>query len=194
MTIEYSNKFRKILFDKISNLSTTEHEEIFKMVKSNDISFTQNKNGIFFNISTIDDCVIEEIDNFVTYCMSNKTILDEYDKKLNECKINNNFDNIIPAAYVDAPCLYLDHAVKINDDEWVCLSSIDSKKIQKITNFVEKMAVDREKIGKKKMNVKFHNARKKYAKRVYNTDKRFGSNDDSVEIESELTKESYNKI
>jgi hypothetical protein len=190
---KYSNKFRKILFDKITNLSNTEHEEIFKMVKNSSTSFTQNKNGIFFNISSVDDILIDEIDKFVSYCMNNKSILDEYDKKLNECKINNNFENIIPAAQGinhndNIENIYVEHSVKIKEDEeWICLQSIENKKMQKIINFVEKMAADHEKIGKKKMNVKFHNARKKYSKRIM-TDKRFGDGN-----EDDITELSYDR-
>jgi hypothetical protein len=174
MTINiYNNKFRKLLFEKIINLSITEHEEIFKMIKLNDINFSQNKNGIFFNLSTIDDKVIKEIHNFVGYCITNKTELDKYENKLNECKINNNFENIMPIL-PKQPCL-IEYSVKTKDidDNWNILNSIDSKKLAKIAIFVEKMGTDRDKIGKKKLNVKFHNARKKYSKKIFN-DKRLG--------------------
>jgi hypothetical protein len=38
--------------------------------------------------------------------------------------------------------------------------------MEKISNFVEKINQDKDKVGKKKVNVKFHNARKKYSKKV----------------------------
>jgi hypothetical protein len=175
---KYSNKYRKILFDKIINLSETEHEEIYKIIRDNDISFTQNKNGIFFNLSTIDDELIDEIDKFVVYCLNNKTILDEYDKKLNECKINNNFDNIIPSNESDQ---FMEHSVKSSkeDEEWMCLSTLENRKMQKIQVFIDKMSTDRDKIWKKKMNVKFHNARKKYSKKIM-TDKRIDNEDNEL--------------
>ena len=147
----YSNKYRKILFEKINNLSTTEHEEIYKMISNYNVEFTQNKNGIFFNISNVDDRLIEEINKFVFYCMGNKTILDEYDKKLNECKINNNFETIIPAQPALNLPSYVESSFKTRDKDWECLGTLDTKKIQSISMFVDKMAVDREKIGKKKL-------------------------------------------
>lgn len=97
----YTNKQKKKLFDKITFLSKTEHEEIFKLIKkyneqnTNQIYFSKNKNGVFFNLSDINDIVCNEIENFVNYCIENKKILDDYDKKLNECKINNNYNNLI---------------------------------------------------------------------------------------------------
>ena len=92
----YSNKYKKLLFEKINSLSSTEHEEVFKIIKSNNINYSKNKNGVFFNISNIHDDIVKHIDEFVLFCVSNKKELDEYDKKLNECKLNNNFQNIMP--------------------------------------------------------------------------------------------------
>ena len=169
MSKQYNNKFRKVLFEKINDLSITEHEEIFKIIHSHKVTFTQNKNGVFFNITDIDDHIIEEMDKFIKYCIGNKTILDEYDKKLNECKINNNFETIMPQGnggcdeYVPG---LMEHSIKTKEEEWSCASNLDIKKLHKITTFVEKMSTDRDKIGKKKMNVKFHNARKKYSKKI----------------------------
>ena len=83
--MNYNNKFRKMLFEKINTMTKTEHEEIFKIIKekNKDIPYSKNKNGIFFNLSSIDDNTIHDINNFVNYCISNKQELDDYDKKIN---------------------------------------------------------------------------------------------------------------
>ena len=159
----YNNKFRKSLLEQISSLSSTEHGEIFKMLRNHGINFTQNKNGIFFNLTALDDSLVEEIYNFVSYCVSNKKQLDEYDKKLNECKLNNNFETILN--------IPLDKMEKFDDklpekNEWSCIDTMQSSKTQRLVNFIEKMSLDKEKIVKKKANVKFYNARKKYAKKT----------------------------
>ena len=164
----YTNKFRKMMFDKINRLSSTEHEEILKIIKVHGVDFTQNKNGIFFNISALDDEVIEDIDKFVTYSLNNSKELDEYDKKLNECKISQSIDNLVPSRLNDISYYNDVNSIKIKDEsksEWSYLHSIDEKKMANITNFVEKMNQDRDKIFKKKVNVKFYNAQKKFSKR-----------------------------
>ncbi len=161
--MSYNNKFRKNLLEQISSLSSTEHGEIFKMIRTHEVNFTQNKNGVFFNLSVLDDTLIEEIHNFVSYCVSNKKQLDEYECKLNECKLNNNFDTILN--------IPLDKMEKfeqnpVQKEDWSCLNNLQSSKTQRLVNFIEKMSLDKEKVVKKKANVKFCNARKKYAKRT----------------------------
>lgn len=179
---KYTNKHKKQLFEKINILSKTEHEEIYKIVKKHDnITFSKNKNGIFFNLSDINDEMYEELDNFVTYCINNKKDLDDYDKKINECKINNNYNNII---HINLDTMPQEHALieKMEFEDWnkiIC----DSKSILKVSTYVEKLMTDRDKIGKKKINVKFNNAKKKFAKKIYN-EKKFDS-DGSKDLELE---------
>jgi len=181
----YTNKHKKQLFEKITNLSKTEHEEIFKIVKKNaEINFSKNKNGVFFNLSDISDSMYEELDNFVTYCINNKKNLDDYDKKINECKINNNYNNIINANNLDFNLQENILIEKMLLEDWNNIIS-DSKSIQRVTSYVEKLMNDRDKILKKKTNVKFNNAKKKFAKKTYN-DKKFESDLKDLEQENYL--------
>jgi hypothetical protein len=140
-------------------MTRTEHEEIFKIIKDNNssISYSKNKNGVFFNLSSLDDPTIDKINTFVNYCISNKQELDDYDKKINECKIHNSYANIVS----DIPKIKSD-----NFEDWNNLINNDSKSIQKITTFIEKVMNDHERILKKKINQKFSNAKKKYSKKV----------------------------
>jgi hypothetical protein len=185
--MKYSNKYKKALFEKISSLSSTEHEEILKIIKGKDINFSQNKNGVFFNLSVLEDDVIEYINNFVEFCLSNKKDLDEYDKKLNDCKINNNFDTIMNISLDKMEKLDEEEFLnKDKDDGWESINTLSSKKTQRIINFIEKMTNDKDKCVKKKTNVKFHNARKKYSKKVYN-DRRY----DDTGLDGDLYREDF---
>lgn len=162
METPYNNKFRKALFEKINNMTKTEHEEIFKIIRSssNNANYSKNKNGVFFNMSTLDSNIIEKVDNFVNYCMNNKKDLDDYDKKINECKINNNLVHIIPRGLEDVT-----KPILSQQEDWSDVTC-EPKSIQKITQFIEKLMADHEKIGKKKVNQKFSNAKKKYSKKA----------------------------
>lgn len=184
---KYTNKNKKQLFEKINTLSKTEHEEIYKIVKkNNDITFSKNKNGIFFNLSDINDSMYEDLDNFVTYCINNKKNLDDYDKKINECKINNNYNNII---HINLDTLPQEHALieKMELEDWNKII-LDSKAIQKVSTYVEKLMNDRDKICKKKNNAKFNNAKKKFAKKIYSEKKI------DVDVSKDLEIESYLKL
>ena len=89
---------RKLLMQRIQDLGATEHEEIFKMLSARDVDHTRNSNGIFVNLSAVSDDLLGEISRFVAFCMENKSSLDEYDKRLNECKFNQNYDYCMSAA------------------------------------------------------------------------------------------------
>ncbi len=171
---KYSNKQKKLLFEKINKLSKTEHEEIYKILlkfnssdKENNICFTRNKNGVFFNLSSIGDDLYVELDNFVNYCISNQKNLDDYDKKINECKINNNYNNIIHINFESLPKEHNELKRIANENQdWNSILT-DAKSIQRISTYVEKLMTDKDKVGKKKVNIKFNIAKKKFAKKVY---------------------------
>lgn len=156
-----TNKEKKLLYDKINLLSKTEHEEIYKIINlESTIRFSRNRNGVFFNLSEINEELYEKLDNFVDFCLTNKKYLDDYDKKINECKVSNNYNifNISTEGCVDQ------ESEKLNED-WNGMLS-DPKSVQRITSYIEKLVADKDNTGKKKLNIKFNNAKKKFSKRV----------------------------
>lgn len=158
---DYNHKYKRALFDKINSLSFTEHEEILKIISKHDIPFSKNKNGVFFNLSTLTDPILKEIDEFVVYCVSNKKELDEYDKKLNECKLNNNFYTMLPQRHNLS-----DMGKKKEEAPTWNHVPIDDVQMEKFVKFVDRFHQDRDKVGKKKAHLKYNAAKKRYAKRV----------------------------
>ena len=63
---------RKRIIDSIKNLNLFEHQEIFKIIKKQNIKYSENSNGIFINMNKLSEKTIIEIDTFITYCNSNK--------------------------------------------------------------------------------------------------------------------------
>lgn len=179
MEPSYNNKFRKVLFEKINGMTRTEHEEIFKIIKDNNknMTFSKNKNGIFFNLSTLYEKTIDEINKFVNYCISHKQELDEYDKKINECKINNTFNHIVSLDTLPK------QKPQDSMEDWNNMIGTETKTIQKISTFIEKIMNDHDRIGKKKINQKFSNAKKKYSKKVC-AEKKFET-EDHVELRND---------
>ena len=168
----YTPKQKKQIFEKINSLSSTEHEEIYNIIqKRGNIPFTTNKNGVFFNLTALDDDLIHEIERFVGFCLTNNKGLDEYDRKLNECKttqkniISVSLDNIVDMRTNNTALPINNSLSLVSNNEPV----IDNKNAAKIVNFIERLYAD--KTQKKKMNMKFHNAKKKYAKRVVSESK-----------------------
>lgn len=173
--MSFTNKDKKLLFEKISTLSRTEHEEIFKIIKDK-TSYSKNNNGVFFNMSSLPSDIIDEIKKFVDYCLSNKKDLDDYDKKINDCKMNNNL-RVLNITLQD-----LNKTVVPQPDveDWTALAN-ETKSSQRVLAFVESVITDRDKTAKKKVNLKFTNAKKKYAKRApdrkYDSDTELGKDE-----------------
>jgi hypothetical protein len=50
---EEIDKIRKYIIDKSKILKKYEHIEIFKIIRKDNINFTENNNGIFINLNKI---------------------------------------------------------------------------------------------------------------------------------------------
>jgi hypothetical protein len=182
-----SSRRKKQLLENINRLTNTEHDEIFKVMKMHHIPFTQNKNGVFFNLLHVDDGIIEIIGNFVDFCLKNKTELDEYDKKINECKISNKYDVIVNKnndtdSFAKSLDLVLIEETKA--DDWQTIAA-DIKSSEKLTALVVLLETNLEKIHKKKANSKFITAKKRYSRKLVSDKK------NEAELMSNLIEESY---
>lgn len=168
---KYNSIQKKQLFEKINSLTSTEHDEIYRMIVEYSVNATKNKNGVFFNLSSLDDVIVNKIDKFVSYCVNNKQHLDEYDKKLNECKLNNKYAKVVNMN------IKLENMVaekEVTNDDWSKVE-LDNKSVTKITNMIQKFNEDRDKLHVKKVNSKFINAKKRFNKKPLSSssDKKF---------------------
>lgn len=163
----YSITEKKKIQENIGLLSSTEHEEIYKILIENEknIEFTKNNNGVFFNLSIVSNKTIYLIENFINYCLSNKKELDEYDKKINQYKIEKPPIHM-KLEDLNKNIVSADDTKEIGDSSWSELVS-DTKSIKRIANYIENVLDDHEKtVNKKKTTVKFNTKRKKYSKKV----------------------------
>ena len=58
---------------EITKLNKLEHIEIFKILKNNNIIYTENVNGIFVNMKNLDINTLNDIIKFINY-VKNKNI------------------------------------------------------------------------------------------------------------------------
>jgi hypothetical protein len=83
---------KKELIDKISKLNNKEKEHILKLFISNDIQYTKNMNGYFFNLSTADinEKFLQQVANSISLIEKNRNVLQELDQNrefmLQQCK------------------------------------------------------------------------------------------------------------
>tara|TARA_X000000368_G_C22571312_1_gene510862 strand:- start:38 stop:364 length:327 start_codon:yes stop_codon:yes gene_type:complete len=60
------NKLQRIK-NEITKLDKIHHLKIFKLLKDNEVKFSENRNGIFINMATIDENTIKLIENALIY-------------------------------------------------------------------------------------------------------------------------------
>jgi hypothetical protein len=73
----------KNICEKIEKLSKEKHIEILKILKKDKINITENNNGCFINMNTIDDTTIKNIEKYVSF-------LKHKEKELSEQEIKKN--------------------------------------------------------------------------------------------------------
>jgi len=85
MEISIPNFKQKIILkNDIDNLTKLEKIEIFKIIYKNNEKFTENKNGIMFDLNKCCSVTIESIQKLLNYSNDNKKELEQKDEN---CKI-----------------------------------------------------------------------------------------------------------
>ena len=77
MDTDINNEYLKELKDKIMNLQENEHYEFLKILYKHNYAFSENKNGIFINMTKLSKEVIKDINIYLEFCKENKKRLDE---------------------------------------------------------------------------------------------------------------------
>lgn len=65
-TAEYDE--RKKLLDEIRTLSKSELEEIYRILKTSKAEFSENSNGVFFDLCKLPAEIFIEIQKFMEFC------------------------------------------------------------------------------------------------------------------------------
>jgi hypothetical protein len=74
---------RKIFLEQLTILSRSELEEIFRIIRrSNDI-FSENTNGIFFDVIALKIDTFQKLQEFMSYCLQNRSEQDDRTKEMN---------------------------------------------------------------------------------------------------------------
>lgn len=71
----------KSLRDKIELLTIFNQTEIFRIMFTNKVTFSENKNGVFINLTYVDADVIEKISEYIVYVSKQESHLNEVEDK-----------------------------------------------------------------------------------------------------------------
>jgi len=73
----------KYIQANITKLCQTEIDEVFKILHSNNSSYTQNNNGVFVNLNWIDDIALNKIHNYILFCLRSQTEINKHEMMKN---------------------------------------------------------------------------------------------------------------
>ena len=79
---------KKKLIEISKNLSKIEYFEIFNIIKQDNCQYSENKNGIFINLSNVSENTIDKIFNFINFIKHKKEDLVKHEEIINYAKKN----------------------------------------------------------------------------------------------------------
>ena len=80
---------RKRIFENIKVLVKSEHEEIFRIIRKTKENYTENSNGIFFDLATVSDETFNQIKEYLDFCLKTRQEDAERLKELETIRIQN---------------------------------------------------------------------------------------------------------
>jgi hypothetical protein len=69
--MELSNKdydLRKQMLSDLKLLSKTEYMKVFELIKKSKVEYSENSNGIFFDLSKVAEDVFQELSLYLEFC------------------------------------------------------------------------------------------------------------------------------
>lgn len=72
---------RKRIFDSIKTLVKPEQESVFRIIRKTKESYTENSNGIFFDLSSISDDTFLQIKDYLDFCLKTRQ---DHELRVNE--------------------------------------------------------------------------------------------------------------
>jgi hypothetical protein len=72
---------RKQLLEEIKLLSKLEQEGIFRILKNTNSSYSENSNGIFFDVCKLDSGAFDQIRQFLDFCNQNRQSFEDREKE-----------------------------------------------------------------------------------------------------------------
>jgi hypothetical protein len=83
---------RKQLLDEVKNLSTEEYYELFRILKKYNVDYSENSNGIFFDLASVSQEVFDKIKSFMEYSKAQKKSEEDRTNTLHTLRQETNID------------------------------------------------------------------------------------------------------
>ena len=80
---------RKKIFDTIPSLVQTEQEEIFRIIRKLKVTYSENSNGIFFDLSCLPDDAFQHVKEYIQFCLTTRNEHETRLKELETIRLQN---------------------------------------------------------------------------------------------------------
>ena len=80
---------RKKVFENIKLLVKPEQEELFRIIRKTKETYTENSNGIFFDLSIISEDTFLQIKDYLNFCLKTREEHEDRLKELETIRIQN---------------------------------------------------------------------------------------------------------
>lgn len=81
---------RKILLQNLKGLSKSEYIEILRILQKHNVQFSENLNGIFFNLCTIDQPTCDALNLFIQFTQKNRVELENREHYISTLTVVEN--------------------------------------------------------------------------------------------------------
>ena len=68
----HSYEERRKIFDNIKVLVKSEQEELFRIIRKSKENYTENSNGIFFDLSILSENTFSQIKEYLDFCLKTR--------------------------------------------------------------------------------------------------------------------------
>ena len=86
---------RKRVLNELKKLVKSEQEQIFLILKRYKVEYSENFNGVFFDLNRVPKTPFEEITKFLTFCQNNRSNFEARDREMESSRLilgDNTFE------------------------------------------------------------------------------------------------------
>ena len=89
-TEEYAR--RKQFLDNLKGLTKAEYVEIIRLLQKHEVTYSENHNGIFLNLTQLEQEVFDDLERFLVFTQRNRQNLSDRDTLLSTLLVQSGTD------------------------------------------------------------------------------------------------------
>jgi hypothetical protein len=84
LTKDLDFESRKRIFDEIKQFNRAEQEQLYRILRRYSEEVSENRNGIFFDLLSLKQITIDQIQKFIELCVKNRQNFETREKQMSE--------------------------------------------------------------------------------------------------------------